>query len=172
MTRITRAEIVEMFGETMPIEAVNLLWDSPGEMTIGEMRAKLREIASTRTPSTGTGAREISEHAKELLATEVSAHKRRHIMGPSPSYAGSISPSAALRAIEVALRSPGRGETELIEKWRADIQTCLDNLPAYAKQVGLSKEDVAGREYGFSYALAAMSDLQEIAALSPATPKE
>lgn len=45
---ISQAEMVEMFGETMPIEAVRLLFESPGSRTIGELRAKLREIARAR----------------------------------------------------------------------------------------------------------------------------
>lgn len=46
--RITQAEMVALFGETMPIEAVTLLWDSPGTKTIGEIRAELRELARRR----------------------------------------------------------------------------------------------------------------------------
>lgn len=45
---ITREEMITMFGDAMPIEAVALLWNSPGETTIGEIRAKLREIAAAR----------------------------------------------------------------------------------------------------------------------------
>jgi len=43
--KISQEEMVKMFGETMPIEAVNLIWDSPGTMTLGEVRAELRKIA-------------------------------------------------------------------------------------------------------------------------------
>ena len=42
--RITREEMIEMFGEEMPREAINLLWDAPATKTIGELRAQLREI--------------------------------------------------------------------------------------------------------------------------------
>ena len=45
---ITRQEMVEMFGKTMPIDAVNLLWDLSGTKTIEEVRAELRSIAATR----------------------------------------------------------------------------------------------------------------------------
>lgn len=45
---ITREEMIKLFGETMPIEAVNLVWNSPGNMTIGEVRAALREIAAKK----------------------------------------------------------------------------------------------------------------------------
>lgn len=44
--KITQAEMVEMFGEAMPVEAVNLLWDSPGDWTLGQLRAELRRIAA------------------------------------------------------------------------------------------------------------------------------
>lgn len=42
---ITQAEMIELFGETMPIEAVKLAWEAPSEMTLGEIRAKLRQMA-------------------------------------------------------------------------------------------------------------------------------
>lgn len=42
---ITLAEMVELFGETMPIEAVALLQKAPDGMTIGELRDELRRIA-------------------------------------------------------------------------------------------------------------------------------
>jgi hypothetical protein len=43
---ITQKEMIELFGEAMPIEAVNLIWNGPDDMTVGECRAKLREIAA------------------------------------------------------------------------------------------------------------------------------
>lgn len=46
--RITQAEMMEMFGERIPIEAVNLLWDSPGDWTIKQVRERLRVIAAEK----------------------------------------------------------------------------------------------------------------------------
>jgi hypothetical protein len=46
--RITREEMIEMFGEAVPMVAVNLLWDSPSTKTIGELRAELRAIGRRR----------------------------------------------------------------------------------------------------------------------------
>lgn len=46
--KITKEEMMKMFGETMPIEAVNLIWNSPGTKTIGAVRAELRHIAEKR----------------------------------------------------------------------------------------------------------------------------
>lgn len=43
--KFTQDELQKLFGKTIPIEAVNLLWNSPGTTTIGEIRAKLREMA-------------------------------------------------------------------------------------------------------------------------------
>lgn len=48
---ITQDEMIAMFGERMPIEAVNLVWESPGEMTLREIRQALREMAAQRTKS-------------------------------------------------------------------------------------------------------------------------
>lgn len=47
-TRITREEMVAMFGNTLPIEAVKLVWVSPGGRTIGELRDELRRIAASQ----------------------------------------------------------------------------------------------------------------------------
>lgn len=44
--KIMLEEWTDMFGSEMPIEAVDLLWNAPADMTIGEVRAKLREIAN------------------------------------------------------------------------------------------------------------------------------
>ncbi len=43
---ITQQEMIDMFGEMMPIEAVSLLYQADGRETIGEIRAKLRKIAA------------------------------------------------------------------------------------------------------------------------------
>ena len=43
--KITQEEMVEMFGESMPMEAVTLVWRAPDDMTAGEIRAELRRIA-------------------------------------------------------------------------------------------------------------------------------
>jgi hypothetical protein len=47
-SRISREEMVELFGDEMPIEAVNLLWGSDGSKTCGELRTELRQIAKER----------------------------------------------------------------------------------------------------------------------------
>lgn len=47
-TPILQEELVEMFGDSMPMEAVTLLFGSPPEMTVGEIRATLRKIARER----------------------------------------------------------------------------------------------------------------------------
>jgi len=45
---ITQEDLIELFGEAMPIEAVNLLWNCPGEWTLGRLRSELRKIAKAR----------------------------------------------------------------------------------------------------------------------------
>jgi hypothetical protein len=46
--RITQEEMTELFGNSMPMEAVNLLFNSPGDKTVGEIRDKLRAIATKK----------------------------------------------------------------------------------------------------------------------------
>ncbi len=49
--KITQAEMIAMFGEAMPSEAVSLVFNAPPSMTIGELRANLRTIASEKQRS-------------------------------------------------------------------------------------------------------------------------
>lgn len=46
--KITHEEMIELFGEEMPIEAVSLLWGASDGETIGNVRRKLREMAGAR----------------------------------------------------------------------------------------------------------------------------
>lgn len=45
---ITREEMIELFGDAMPMEAVQLLWESPGEWTLAQLRAEVRRIAAEK----------------------------------------------------------------------------------------------------------------------------
>jgi hypothetical protein len=42
---ITQEEMVALFGETMPMEAAALVHFAPTDMTTGEIRKRLRELA-------------------------------------------------------------------------------------------------------------------------------
>lgn len=46
--KITREEMQELFGDAMPIEAVNLVSSSDGSKTVGQIRGELRAIAAQR----------------------------------------------------------------------------------------------------------------------------
>lgn len=54
--KITQAEMAQMFGEVMPIEAVSLLFNAGSEKTVGEIRSELRLLAG---PPARWKAREI-----------------------------------------------------------------------------------------------------------------
>lgn len=44
-SKITQAELIDLFGETIPMEVVNLIFGPSSEkMTIGEVRAEIRKI--------------------------------------------------------------------------------------------------------------------------------
>jgi hypothetical protein len=50
---ITKDEMMELFGEALPMEAVQLLWNTPPNKTVGDLRAELRAVAAKidrRTP--------------------------------------------------------------------------------------------------------------------------
>lgn len=42
---LTQDDLIELFGDSMPVEAMQLLWGSHSSTTIGEIRAKLRAMA-------------------------------------------------------------------------------------------------------------------------------
>jgi len=47
---ITQTELRKLFGDEIPIEAMNLIFNSPDTMTVGEVRTKLRKIAESSRP--------------------------------------------------------------------------------------------------------------------------
>src|SRR5438045_2017209 len=64
-SRITQQEMVELFGEEMPVEAWSLMADAPAEWTLAQVREKLREIAIQK--------RAASDFSK-MRAEELVAH--------------------------------------------------------------------------------------------------
>ena len=44
--KISQEEMISMFGKSMPTEAVNLLWQAPDDMTVGEIRKALRKMVT------------------------------------------------------------------------------------------------------------------------------
>lgn len=44
-TKITIGELTALFGDTIPIEAVILIWNAPPEATTAEVRHELRALA-------------------------------------------------------------------------------------------------------------------------------
>jgi hypothetical protein len=61
---ITQDEMIKMFGEAMPVEAAILLWNSPPDWTIGQVRAKLRVIAGALSAPIAAGGGEATAHVK------------------------------------------------------------------------------------------------------------
>jgi hypothetical protein len=42
--KLTQSEFAEIFGKTIPMEAIDLVFNGPADMTIGEVRKKLRSM--------------------------------------------------------------------------------------------------------------------------------
>lgn len=57
--KITQQDLIDMFGETMPIEAVNLVWNSDDKKTLGQIRAELREMAKVADTHESTEQSEL-----------------------------------------------------------------------------------------------------------------
>jgi hypothetical protein len=64
-SRITQEEMTALFGETMPIEAFNLIADAPEDWTLAQVRERLRQIAVEK--------RDESDFGK-MTAAEIVAH--------------------------------------------------------------------------------------------------
>lgn len=45
---ISRDEMQQLFGEYIPMEAIQLVWGAPEGTTVGDIRRQLREIARSR----------------------------------------------------------------------------------------------------------------------------
>ncbi len=66
---ITQAEIVHIFGETIPLQAVQLIVDMPAGMTFDEARSQLYTIARARSAAPSHGANMLlSLHRRHLQA--------------------------------------------------------------------------------------------------------
>lgn len=69
---ITQAEITELFGDVIPLLAVQLITDMPPAMTFEEMRHRLQAIKAT-TPSFGANLL-LSLHRRHLQAVRDGDH--------------------------------------------------------------------------------------------------
>jgi hypothetical protein len=47
--RLTQIELETLFGEKIPIEAMHVIFNSPDDWTIGQVREKLKEIAKEKS---------------------------------------------------------------------------------------------------------------------------
>lgn len=65
---ITQAEMLLLFGATMPPEAVHLIYDPANDgKTLREIRRKLRQLAASRTDPPKTALDEEVERLREAL---------------------------------------------------------------------------------------------------------
>ncbi len=66
---ITQEEIINMFGDTIPLQAVQLIIDMPAGMTFDEVRNQLHAIARARAAAPAHGANMLlSLHRRHLQA--------------------------------------------------------------------------------------------------------
>lgn len=66
---ITQAEIIHMFGDVIPLQAVQLIIDMPAGMTFDMVRDQLRAIARARSAAPSHGANMLlSLHQRHLQA--------------------------------------------------------------------------------------------------------
>jgi hypothetical protein len=52
---ITPEEMFSLFGSYMPIEAVRLIWECPGDWTLADVRREIRKLAKNHPRQNGNG---------------------------------------------------------------------------------------------------------------------
>jgi hypothetical protein len=62
---ISREEMIELFGDEMPVEAVRLLWSAPDTTTCRDLRRQLRELAVARPAPKPAG--DVLKALRDLL---------------------------------------------------------------------------------------------------------
>lgn len=86
--RFTRLELHDLFGDEMPMEAARLIFGPDNEsMTIGAIRAKVREIALSRRAANSAGRVEVFDMAAHLQRQRDWSGKT---FGPGPRTAGVV----------------------------------------------------------------------------------
>jgi len=120
---ITRDELVEMFGGDMPIEAVNLLRNTPGCMTIGEVRVELRKMAMQQLQGSGAG------QVKEVVVTIIAQGDNEN----TPE-------EAVHHGLEYARRAG------FIEAWNDDDAARIEALEAALREI----KELANSDAGIS----------------------
>lgn len=95
--KITREEMIELFGEAMPLEAGNLLFDTDGDKTIGQVRAELRKIAAERRPAS-LDTSDLVRRLAEPLTAEIARQ-----VGGAVGRDGSYNMTAAMVEIDKVL---------------------------------------------------------------------
>lgn len=101
---ITRQDMMDMFGEFMPIEAVNLIWNAPEARTVGEMRAELRKIAEANKSKVKTALEFYGAEAEALA---------RHMTEDRVNKSDAI-----LASVTVLSLDGGRRAREAMIEWK------------------------------------------------------
>lgn len=75
---ITQAEIIELFGDAIPLQAVQLIIDMPAGMTFENVREQLHATARARSASPSHAAKLLlSLHKRHLQAMREGDHETR-----------------------------------------------------------------------------------------------
>lgn len=113
---ISRAELVEMFGADMPIEAVQALCDAGDGRTIGQVRAEIRRL--------GTLRRRERETAEAVRAVEQEWLRLLHEFGRAARDPGGLAERDAAFA--------------RLDAFEAEHPETVDNLK---RRLGMSDDD-------------------------------
>lgn len=70
--KLTQDELAALFGDTIPIEAVNLIWSSPPEMTVGQIREKLAQMAPGWRRKNAI-ERAVRDYFREIVGLQLAA---------------------------------------------------------------------------------------------------
>lgn len=140
--KISRDELREMFGEAIPIEAVNIFWGGPDDMTVGQCRAKLRELAARQVIVHGTlraanEARQVEWDAGNQLSA---AYRGNELAGEVGEACNVIK---KLERERLGIRG-SRDTVDHLAEELADVIICVDLL---AMHYGINLDAAVARKF-------------------------
>jgi hypothetical protein len=98
--KITRAELVAMFGDAIPIEAAELLWECPPDWTTDRLRSELRALASPALREAAAPSEEPVGYLFEFC------YSHEHDWWSDPLYSGRLPKAEDVRNVRPLFASP------------------------------------------------------------------
>ncbi|MGR3495243.1 hypothetical protein [Citreimonas sp.] len=114
--RITQSELQQLFGDRIPVEAVNLFWNCPPEWTLDKLRAEIRKLAPayTRADLDAATLAAYEAAAMELERWAEPGVELDHCLTDEARAIRDLIPADALAARDRALQEAREAERQAI----------------------------------------------------------